>query len=84
MEDRAKSVDDELKFMKKDQNQNKGGGDNTAKNIERLLTEMDKLERQVNELTRNNKGQEEIKKALAEFMEKINALEFENEKKFEE
>jgi len=84
LEDKTKMFDDEILQLKKEHLSSKGTNENSNKHSDRIMSEMDKLENRVNEISRNSKNQEDIKKQLNEIMEKLKYMEFENEKKYEE
>jgi hypothetical protein len=84
LEEKEKILDNEIIHLKKEFNLHYKNIDNSSKNIEIYRKEFEKIEYKINEISRDNKNKDELREIINDFNEKINVIENENQKKFEE
>jgi hypothetical protein len=84
LEEKIRIFDDQISNNKKENSKEVNEQHTIKNNPDKLRIEIEKLEFRVNEITRNNRSNEDNKKTINEISEKLNKFELDNENKFEE
>jgi chromosome segregation protein len=84
LEEKEKIYDDQIIHLKKEINLHNKNIENLIRHSDMYKKEFEKIENKINEILKDNKNQDEIIKTINDLMEKINFIDNENNKKFEE